>query len=246
MVKLHKKILGITGRKNTLASKEDTTNRLLGNSGDFDFEALLTKYKNDPFDYIDICSVHTGQVSFKVQEGDEVVGPSGEWDHIPGTLLYEINRERNPKNVMSEINGVVSEIHSELDREFVEAGERLLTVKHPLSKKEVIETILKEVLTLFPAPETAKYFFGLEVQNRIDKQGVRSVIIDKGDEILTMSLMKRDTAVCYEGERGAIYSIYFQPGDLVQQGEPILGVCAPEKLPLIKKIIARVQADWDT
>ena len=50
-------------------------------------------------------------------------------------------------------------INTEFDGQFVEAGEKLMTIKHPLKKKEIIENILKEVLFLFPAPETAKYFF---------------------------------------------------------------------------------------
>ena len=51
--------------------------------------------------------------------------------------------------------------------------------------------------------------------------------IEPGEEILTMSLMKRDTPVCYTGERGVIHSIYFQPGVSVRQGEPLLWVFAP-------------------
>ena len=32
----------------------------------------------------------------------------------------------------------------------------------------------------------------------------------------------------------------------VAAGKPLLGICAPEKLPLIQKIITRVKADWDS
>lgn len=215
-------------------------------SNELDFDALLTKYKSDPFDYVDICAVHTGRVTFKVQIGDEVSAPTGEWLQIPGTALYEINRERNPKLIGAQTNGEISELVTELDGQFVEAGEKLMTVKHPLKKKEIIENILKEVLSLFPAPETAKYFFAMDIQSRIEKKGARAVSIDSGDEILTMSLMKRDTPVYYKGEKGVIHSIYFKPGVSVPQGEPLLGICAPEKLPLIQKIITRVKADWDS
>lgn len=215
-------------------------------SMEIDFDEILGKYKADPFDYIDVYAVHTGHVIFNVSEGEEVSGKSGQWDHVPGSALYEINRERNQKIITAETNGMIAEVRNELEGQFVEAGERLLTIKHPLTKKEVIETILKDVLILFTAPETAKYFFALDIQSRIEKKGARSVTIDKGDEILTMSLMKRDTPVYYDGEEGVIYSIYFHPGVLVDQGEPLLGICAPEKLPLIEKIISRVKADWET
>jgi len=215
-------------------------------SNEIDFDELLRKYKSDPFDYVDVFAVHTGQVSFKVVEGEEVEAPSGEWLQVPGTRLYEINRERNPKIVAAQTNGTVAQINTDFDGRFVEAGEKLMTIKHPLKKKEIIENILKEVLSLFPAPETAKYFFAMDIQSRIEKKGARAVTIEPGEEILTMSLMKRDTPVYYHGERGVIHSIYFKPGVSVAQGEPLLGICAPEKLPLIQKIITRVKADWDS
>lgn len=215
-------------------------------SNELDFDEILSKYRSDPFDYVDVCATHTGTVTFKVVEGDDVQAPSGEWLQIPGTALYEINRERNPKLIAAQTNGVVSTVRTELEGKFVEAGERLITIKHPLKKKEIIENILKEVLYLFRAPERAKYFFALDVQSRIEKKGARAVTVDQGEEVLTMSLMKRDTPIYYSGERGVIHSVYFKPGVSVSQGEPLLGVCAPEKLPLIQKIITRVKADWDS
>ena len=212
---------------------------------DIDFDEIIAKYKSDPYDYVDIHAVHTGRVTFRVMKGDAVDAPSGEWQQIPGTSLYEINRERNSKIIAARTNGTISEIREELNGRFVEAGERLLTIRHPLKKKEIIEGILKEVLYLFPAPETAKYFFAMDIQGRIEKKGARAVSIEPGDEIITMSLMKRDTPVYYNGEGGVIHSIYFKPGVSVPQGEPLIGVCSPEKLPLIQKIITRVKADWD-
>lgn len=214
-------------------------------ANEIDFDEILGKYRSDPYDYIDVCANHTGVVRCLVQEGGEVAAPSGDWLHIPGTVLYEITRERNSKFVTSRTNGTISSIHSELDGRFVEAGEKLMTIRHPLKKKEIIENILKEVLSIFSAPERAKYLFSLDIQSRIEKKGVRAVTIAPGDEIMIMSLMKRDTPVYYEGEPGVIYSVYFNPGVSVNQGDPLIGVCAPEKLPLIQKIITRVKADWD-
>ena len=163
---------------------------------------------------------------------------------MPGTLLYVLTRERNPKPIHSSTNGVISFIRDDLDGRFVEAGEKILTIKHPLKKREIIETILRKVLFPFRAPERAKYFFSLDIQSRIEKSGIRSVSINPGDEIFTMSLMKRDIPVCYSGEPGIIHSVYFQPGVTVDQDEPLIGICSQEKLPLIKKIINRVKAEW--
>jgi len=113
-----------------------------------------------------------------------------------------------------------------------------------LKKREIIEGILQNVLYLFRAPEKAKYFFSLDIQARIEKQGEKSVFIKSGEEIITMSLMKRDTPIYYNGEEGIIHSVYFKPGVSINQGEPLIGVCAGDKLPLIQKIITHVKAEW--
>ncbi len=209
------------------------------------FDKIISRYRSDPYDYVDMCAIHTGKVRFLVEENSEVDGVSGEWKHLPGTPLYEINRERNPKIVTSQTNGTVSTIHHELDDNFVEAGEKLLTIRHPLKKKEIIESILQDVLYIFEAPERARYFFAMDIQSRIDQKGVRSVFIKPGDEIITMSLMKRDTPVYYTGEPGIIHSVYFKPGDSVDMGVPLIGVCAEDKLPVVQKVITRVKAEWE-
>ncbi len=214
-------------------------------SNEIDFDEILAKYRSDPYNYVDITAPHTGVVNFLVEKGNGVDAPSGEWTHIPGTALFSITRERNQKTVNAPINGIVSEISIECENQFVEAGEKLLTIRHPLKKKEIIEAILKDVLYLFPAPETAKFFFSMDIQSRIDKKGTRGVTIRSGDEAFTMSLMKRDTPVYYSGDEGVIYSIYFKPGVSVQQGDPLIGVCQADKLPLIQKVITRVKAEWD-
>jgi len=214
-------------------------------SNEIDFDEILAKYHSDPYNYVDMAAPHTGVVNFLVEKGQGVEAPSGEWKHIAGTSLFQINREKNQKTVNAPINGIVSEICSKYEGQFVEAGEKLLTIRHPLKKKEIIEGILKEVLFLFTAPETAKFFFSLEIQSRIDKKGSGGVTIRPGDEVFTMSLMKRDTPVYYSGAEGVIHSIYFKPGVSVQQGEPLIGVCRADKLHLIQKVITRVKAEWD-
>ncbi len=209
------------------------------------FDEILSKYRSDPYEYVDMCAVHAGEIRFLVEEGAEVQGVSGEWQHIPGTPVYEITRERNPKVITSKTNGTVSFINEELDGKFVEAGTKLVTIRHPLKKKEIIEAILQEVLYLFPAPERARYYFSMDIQSRIDQKGARSIVIQPGDEIITMSLMKRDTPVFYDGDPGILHSIYFSPGDSVDQGVPLLGVCPEEKLSVVQKIITRVKAEWE-
>jgi hypothetical protein len=212
---------------------------------EINFDEIINKYRSDPFDYEDVITPHTGRVKFKVKEGDSVDGPSGKWHHRPGTLLYILNRENNPKPMHSLINGEISSLREELEGHFVEAGEKLLTIKHPLKKREIIEAILQNVLHLFPAPEKAKYFFSLDVQARMEKKDEKDVYIEPGDEIITMSLMKRDTPIYYAGEPGIIHSVYFKPGVSINQGDALIGVCPKEKLPLIQKIVAHVKAEWE-
>lgn len=209
-----------------------------------DFDEIFSQYRSDPFSYLDILTIHTGRVTFRVTENDTVEGPGGEWNHIPGTLLYELSRERNTKMIHSPSNGIVTALRKELDGEFVEAGEKVMTIRHPLKKKEIIDRLLRKVLFPFKAPERAKYFFAMDIQARIEKFGQRSVSIKPGEELFTMSLMKRDIPVYYDGEPGIIHTIYFQPGVSVDQGEALVGICALDKLPLIQKIINRVKAEW--
>ena len=214
-------------------------------SQEIQFYEIISRYRSDPYDYVDMFAIHTGEVHFLVKENDEVQGRSGEWQHIAGSPLYEINRERNPKIISSQTNGTVSSVCQALEGQFVESGEKLLTIRHPLKKKEIIEAILQEVLFLFEAPERARYYFAMDIQSRIEQKGVRSVFIQPGDEIITMSLMKRDTPVFYDGEPGIIHSAYFQPGDSVDQGVPLIGVCPEEKVSLVQKVITRVKAEWE-
>ncbi len=212
---------------------------------EIDFDRILSQYPADPYEYIDILTPHAGRLVFKTSEEQPVSGPSGEWQHVPGTLLYQLERERNVKPVRSVVNGVVASLERALDGQFVEAGEKVMTLRHPLKKREIIDRILRNVLSMFLAPERAKYFFALDIQSRIDKHGQRSISIKPGDEVLTMSLMKRDTPVLYQGEPGIIHSVYFTPGATVDQDQPLIGICPEDKLPLIQKIIARVKSEWE-
>lgn len=209
------------------------------------FDEIFSKYRSDPYNYVDMCAVHAGEVRFLVEDGAEVSGVGGEWQHIPGSVLYEITRERNPKIITSKTNGTVSYINSAVEGRFVEAGTKLLTIQHPLKKKEIIESILQEVLYLFMAPERARYYFSMDIQSRIDQKGARSIRIQPGDEIITMSLMKRDTPVFYTGEPGILHSVYFKPGDSVDQGVALVGICPEDKLSVVQKIITRVKAEWE-
>ena len=105
-------------------------------ANEIDFDEILSKYRSDPFDYVEVCATHTGIVRFRVGEGDAVEAPSGEWQQVPGTALYQITRERNPKLVAARTNGVVAEIRSELEGQFVEAGEKLMVISPAINTSQ--------------------------------------------------------------------------------------------------------------
>jgi biotin carboxyl carrier protein len=206
-------------------------------------EELLMKYRENPFEEIPILTPHTGLINFKVKKGDDVKGVEGQWNHIPGTLLFIIDREKNTKKITSPTKGKISAIKTNLEGSFIEAGEQVMIIKKLLEKKEVIERVLTTVLHPFNAKDDARYYMIPELTNKMESG--KNVAINNGDEAIIMSLMKRDTIIKYEGVSGVIYSVYFGQGELVEKGKPLLGICPMEKLSLIEKIIERINLEWD-
>ncbi len=214
-------------------------------AGDINLNDLLRRYRTHPFEDYVVETPHTGRLQLKVEQGQEVKGPSGKWGQKPGTLLFVLERERNPKKVYSRNTGIISEVRTDLNEAFVEAREPVLTVQHRLNKEEIIDRILKEVLSIYSAPQRARYFLVPEIAAQIEKNIEKGVSIKKGDEILIMSLMKRDTILEYDGEPGVIYKVYFQSGQTVEQGQSLLGVCPPAKLQYVQKVVQRIRTEWD-
>ena len=211
-----------------------------------DIGKLLEEVKQTPFDEVEIVSPWSGKVGFaEIKEDDPVSGPSGNWLEVPGTLLAHVEREHNPKPIRAPEKGRVKSIHRELEGQFIEAGTPLLTLKHFLTKQEVIQIILKQALYLFNAPERAKYYFVPEVDLKIRAGGHRSVRVTDGMELFIMSRMKREAALPYAGPEGLIYAVYFAHNENVGAGEPLIGVCPEDLMPIVEDVVARVQAEWE-
>jgi len=207
---------------------------------------MLEELNASPYEEIEINTPHTGIVEFVgLNAGDRVTGPSGKWLERPGTLLAHLTRERNKKPIYATQKGQVMDIRSELEGKFVEAGERLLTIRHFLSKEEVIGRILKKALHLFCAPERAKYYFVPEIDAKIKAGGEQSVKVREGLDMFIVSRMKRETPLSYSGPEGIIYAVYFQQGDNVDGGQPLIGVCPENQLSLIQDVVNRVQGEWE-
>jgi len=207
---------------------------------------LLDKVKASPYREIVVRAPHTGVVSFaSVKPGEKVHGPRGEFMEKPGTLLAQLTREKNEKPILAPEKGVIEAVHTRYEGQFVEAGEPLVTIKHYMTRKEVIELILQEALYLFRAPERAKYYFVPEVDQKLKVSGKRSVKVHDGMEFLIVSRMKRETPLVYSGPEGIIYSVYFGRGENVDEGEPLIGVCPEDQLSVIQDVVARIQSEWE-
>lgn len=207
---------------------------------------LLDKVKANPYREIVVVAPHTGVVEFAdLTKGHQVRGRGGEYKEKPGTLLATLTREKNKKPINAPEKGEVESIRTELEGKFVEAGEPLVTIKHYLTRKEVIELILQEALHLFRAPERAKYYFVPEVDQKLKVSGKRSVKVTEGMELMIVSRMKRETPLAYAGPEGIIYSVYFGRGENVDEGEPLIGVCPEDQLTVIQDVVARIQSEWE-
>jgi len=204
-----------------------------------DIDKIIAEYKQTPFEIYDIFTPHTGMVSLMVKKGEKV--NSGK----KGTLIYTILRQGNLKNIYAPIDGEVVEILEKVDRKFVEAKTKIMSIKHTLSKEEVVNKVLERFLYIFKAPETARYHFTQELNKKIEQKGLQGIIINPGEEILIMSRMKRDIPLIYEGEPGIIYAVYFKSNVTIMQGMPLLGICPPGQVEFISKLVRKIQLEWE-
>ena len=210
-----------------------------------DITKILEQLKASPYEEVHIKAPHTGHVSFAhIQPGDTVYGPGGAWKEKPGTQLAFLDREHNPKPICAPQKGVISDVRRELHGCFVEAGTRLVTMQHTLTREEVLGLLLRQALYLFNAPERAKYYFSPDVDKKIRTGGVRSVTVHDGMEVFIMSRMKREVPLAYSGPGGLIYAVYFKYTDNVDAGQPLIGVCPPDQLAAIEDVVMRVQTEW--
>ena len=210
-----------------------------------DITEVLRELKEAPFVEREIVAAHTGVVRFSgLEEGTKVTGISGTWKERPGTLLATITREKNPFYVTAHEDGVAHGIHRELDGCFVEAGTPLCSIRHFLTKHEVVSLLLKESLYAFCASERARYYFVPEVDKKVKILGCKTVSVTDGMELFIISRMKREVPLCYRGPEGIIYDVYFDQSRNVEPGETLIVVCPPDQQNAVESVIAKVQTEW--
>jgi hypothetical protein len=211
-----------------------------------DVKALLEEMKSAPYKLVEVAAPHTGVVEHVLTEpGTKVTGPQGSWGERPGTLLAHLERERNKKAIRAPMRGEVEKVFTEHAGRFVEAGTVLYTLRHYLTKDEVIQEILKKTLYLFHAREQAKYYFFPEADTKIKAYGPQSVRVRDGQDLFIVSRMKRESVLPYSGPEGMIYAVYFKDNHSVEAGQPLIGVCPPDQLPLIQDVVNRVKSEWE-
>ena len=123
-------------------------------------------------------------------------------------------------------------------------GTLIATIRHFLSKDEVLRILLKQALNLFVAPERAKYYFVPQIDTKIKVSGCRSVSVYEGMELFIVSRMKREMPLYYTGPDGLIYTVYFEHNENVDAGSPLIGVCPPDQLQQIEEVVLKVQTEW--
>jgi biotin carboxyl carrier protein len=211
-----------------------------------DVKELLRELHEEPYEKIVIRAPHSGKVEFVTSEpGARVVGPSGTWKEVSGTLLARLERESVKKPLYAPQKGEVMSLAEVQSGQFVQAGQELMTIRHYLTREEVIGRILRRSLSLFPAPEKGKYYFFPDVDIKIKTKGSQSVHVEDGMELFILSRMKRETALRYSGPAGIIYAVYFETNDSVDRGSPLIGVCPESQLGQIQEVVSRVQSDWE-
>ncbi|SDB39247.1 hypothetical protein SAMN05660653_01857 [Desulfonatronum thiosulfatophilum] len=206
---------------------------------------MLDEIKASPFEEVVITASHTGIVEFVMDTpGAKVIGPSGEWKEKPGTLLARLEREKNKKPIHAAQKGVVEHVHVELSGQFVQAGTRLMTLRHFLSKDEVLDRLLRKTLYLFNAPERAKYYFRPDIDIKVKSKGCQSVEVRPDMDLFILSRMKRESQLNYSGPEGIIYAVYFESNQNIDAGSPLIGVCKKDQLTAIQDVVSRVQSEW--
>jgi hypothetical protein len=211
-----------------------------------DVKELLRELREEPYEKIVIRAPHSGTVEFVASEpGVRVVGPSGTWKEAPGTLLARLEREQVKRPINAPQQGEVMSLGEVQNGQFVQAGQELMTIRHFLTKEEVIARILRRSLSLFLAPEKGKYYFFPEVDIKIKTKGSQTVHVEDGMELFILSRMKRETSVRYSGPAGIIYAVYFETNDSVDRDSPLIGVCPESQLGQIQEVVSRIQSEWE-
>jgi biotin carboxyl carrier protein len=156
---------------------------------------------------------HTGVVSIKVKDGQEVE---------EGDSLYTITRLGLIKPRLATIKGVVRNINNSIEGVFCGYYVRVLTVEHQLSPEEAQIVEEEKHLQFIRAPQGAQYY----VTSNPGLPPFVSVgeYVSAGRVVAVAMVMKKRREIVYQGERGRVARIYFMNGQQCQAGERLIGI----------------------
>lgn len=211
-----------------------------------DIKNFLDEIRQTPYEELVVRAPHTGRVRFFIKEtGVQVKGAEGPWQENQGTRLVAIERERNLRLVHAPETGEIVGFFKLKDGDFVQAGDPLLTIRHFLTRKEVIDRILQQALFLCRTPEKGRFYFTPDIDIKIKTRDCTSIHVCSGMEMFILSRMKRETLLPYIGPEGIIYATYFNSGDDLELNAPLIGICPHDQLEHIEEVIGRVRNEWN-
>jgi len=157
---------------------------------------------------------HTGQISIKVQEGQEVE---------EGDVLYTNTRLGLIKKRLCEVSSaVVKNVNWDIHEKFCGYYTHVLDLEHKLTPEEAQAYEEERDYIIVYAPQGAQYYI-------TPNPGMPPIvnygdIVEKGSVLAIAMVMKKRKEIIYEGERGKIAKIYFMNGQQVKEGEKLFGI----------------------
>jgi len=176
-------------------------------------KSTIEKRDEDYYNVTSYFTSHTGVVSIKVKEGQEVE---------EGDLLYTITRLGLIKPRLSGINGVVNNINALIEGIFCGYYVHVLDVEHQLTPEEAQVVEEERHLQFIRAPQGAQYYV-------TSNPGMPSFVnvgdyVVKGQVVAIAMVMKKRREIMYEGERGRVARIYFMNGQQCHAGDKLIGI----------------------
>jgi biotin carboxyl carrier protein len=176
-------------------------------------ERSIIERDEDYFEVTGFFTSHTGVVSIKVSEGQEVEA---------GDLLYSITRLGLIKPRRSNTIGVAMNVNGKLEGDFSGYGVHVLDVERRLSPEEAQAVEEERHYKFIRAPQGAQYY----VTPNPLLPPVVSIgdYVEKGRVVAIAMVMKKRREIIYDGERGRVARIYFMNGQQCHVGDKLIGI----------------------
>ena len=178
-----------------------------------EIEREVTKRKDGYYRVTEYYTTHTGVVSLKVSEGDQLE---------EGDTLYTISRLGLLKKRSSRTPGAVERINGDIEGTFCGYHVHVLDLSYRLSSDEVQNLQDERSFEFVRAPQGAQYYL-------TPNPGMPSLVsvgdnVESGTVMAIAMVMKKRREIVYEGERGRVARVYFMNGQQCGEGEKLFGI----------------------